>query len=173
MPKFFFPASGVGFSRLCNICFDSCHEFVNSFVHEKLLTAITFIKIQIYVRYMFKRLMKKWKVNGWQLFCILCVFAITGSVTAYLSKIITSWLGMNESTFWIWRLLVRLAVLLFGYQIIILIVALVFGQFHFFWNYEKKVLRWFRKLVSGRKPLIFFLLSAQDMYTLFSTSFDA
>ena len=99
---------------------------------------------------MFKRLQEKWKVNGWQLFCILCVFAITGTTTAYLSKIITSWLGMNADTLWVWKLLVRLVVLIFGYQFIILIVALLFGQFHFFWNYEKKILRWLRKLITRR-----------------------
>jgi hypothetical protein len=99
---------------------------------------------------MFNRLQKKWKVNGWQLFCILCVFAVTGTTTAYLSKIITSWLGMNEDSLWIWKLLVRLAVLIFGYQFIILIVAFLFGQFRFFWNYEKKILSWLKKLVTGK-----------------------
>ena len=99
---------------------------------------------------MIKRLQEKWKVNGWQLFCILCVFAITGITTAYLSKIITSRLGMGNDTLWIWKLLVRLVVLVFGYQFIILIVAFFFGQFHFFWNYEKKILRWLRKLITRR-----------------------
>lgn len=92
---------------------------------------------------MFKRLQQKWKVNGWQLCWILCVFAITGTATAWLSRIITSWLGMNADSFWVWRLLVRLGVLIFGYQVIILIVSFFFGQFRFFWNYEKKILRWF------------------------------
>ena len=92
---------------------------------------------------MFNRLQEKWKVNGWQLCRIICVFAITGTVTAYLSRTITSWLGMNADTFWLWKLLVRLGVLIFGYQVIILIVSFLFGQFAFFWNYEKKILRWF------------------------------
>jgi hypothetical protein len=99
---------------------------------------------------MFKRLQEKWKVNSWQLFCIIGVFAVTGTTTAYLSKIITSWLGMNEDTLWVWKLLARLTVLIFGYQFIILIVAFLFGQFRFFWNYEKKILRWLRKLITGR-----------------------
>jgi hypothetical protein len=100
---------------------------------------------------MFKHLREKWKVNGWQLFSILCVFAVTGTATAYLSKIITSLLGMNDDTLWVWKLLVRLTVLVFGYQIIILIVAFLFGQFRFFWKYEQKVLRWLRKLVTGKQ----------------------
>jgi hypothetical protein len=44
MPEFFFPASGVGFSQLYNFSFNSCHEFVNSFVHCKLMLAAIFIK---------------------------------------------------------------------------------------------------------------------------------
>jgi hypothetical protein len=32
---------------------------------------------------------------------------------------------------------------LFGYQIIILLVSIPFGQFKFFWNYEKKILKRF------------------------------
>jgi formyltetrahydrofolate-dependent phosphoribosylglycinamide formyltransferase len=34
-----------------------------------------------------------------------------------------------------------MSILIFGYQVIILIVAFLFGQFPFFWNYEKKILR--------------------------------
>jgi hypothetical protein len=32
--------------------------------------------------------------------------------------------------------------LIFGYQVIILIVSFFFGQFPFFWNYEKKIVKW-------------------------------
>jgi len=94
---------------------------------------------------MIKRLQQKWKVSGWQLCCILLVFAITGTLTAWLSKTITGWMGMTDDTFWLWKLLVRLAVLLFGYQAIILCTAFLFGQFAFFWQYEKKILRWVKK----------------------------
>jgi len=97
---------------------------------------------------MFERLKAKWKVKGPQLFLILCTFAVTGTLTAYISRSITSWVGFTEDTFWLWKTLLRIAVLLFGYQIIILIVSFFFGQFPFFWNYEKKILRW----MFGRKP---------------------
>ena len=101
---------------------------------------------------MFNRLQTKWKVSGGQLFLILCVFAITGFTTAYISKTITGWLGMDTTTFWLWKLLVRLAVLIFGYQVIILIVAFLFGQFSFFWKYEQKILRRISQLLcSSRK----------------------
>jgi hypothetical protein len=92
---------------------------------------------------MFVKLKKKWKVeSNTQLFLILCTFAVTGTSTAFISREITSWLGFNDQTWWFWRFLVRASVLVFGYQVIILLVSIVFGQFRFFWNYEKKILVW-------------------------------
>ncbi|HOZ52180.1 MAG TPA: hypothetical protein PLU17_10005 [Chitinophagaceae bacterium] len=88
---------------------------------------------------MFDKLQKRWKVNGTQLFLILCVFAITGTLTAYISRQITSWLEVEKYSFLFWVL--KISVLLFGYQVIILLVSIPFGQFAFFWNYEKKILR--------------------------------
>lgn len=93
---------------------------------------------------MFKRLQQKWKVSGTQVFLILCVFAITGTLTAFITKQITIWMTLDASSPWYW--IIKLLVLIFGYQFIILIVAIPFGQFRFFWNYEKKILRWFARL---------------------------
>jgi len=90
---------------------------------------------------MFKKLQQKWKVNEWQLFVILCVFAITGTTTAWLTRLITGWVGFTDETSWIWKLLLRLGMLLIGYQLILLSVAFLLGQFRFFWNFEKKMLR--------------------------------
>ena len=91
---------------------------------------------------MFDRLKAKWKVSGSRLFLILCTFAVTGTLTAYASKAVTGWVGFDEETYWLWKALLRIVVLLFGYQVIILVVSFFFGQFPFFWNYEKKILRW-------------------------------
>lgn len=93
---------------------------------------------------MFERLKKKWKVNTPQVLLILCTFAVTGTLTAFISKAITGWVGFDDQTFWLWKFLLRLFVLVFGYQAIILVVSFIFGQFRFFWIYEKKILRWMR-----------------------------
>jgi formyltetrahydrofolate-dependent phosphoribosylglycinamide formyltransferase len=90
---------------------------------------------------MLNKLQQKWKVTGPQLILILCTFAVTGSLTAYISRSITSWVGFDESTAMAWKILLRLSILVFGYQVIILIVSFFFGQFSFFWNYEKKILK--------------------------------
>jgi formyltetrahydrofolate-dependent phosphoribosylglycinamide formyltransferase len=89
---------------------------------------------------MLKGLQKKWQVSGVQLVLILCVFAITGSATAYISASIRRWLGFDENTWWVWKTVLSLTVLIFGYQIILMIVAFLFGQFAFFWKYEQKIL---------------------------------
>jgi len=89
---------------------------------------------------MFNKLQQKWKVGGIQLFLILCTFAVTGSLTAFISERITNWVGFDENTLFAWKILLRLSILIFGYQFIILAVSFLFGQFRFFWNYEKKIL---------------------------------
>ncbi len=89
----------------------------------------------------FDRLKKKWNVSATQLVLILCVFAITGTTTAYITRMITTWMDLqsNEVLYWI----MKLVILIFGYQVLILLFSIPFGQFSFFWNYEKKVLKWF------------------------------
>lgn len=89
---------------------------------------------------MFKQLKRKWQVSTKQFMLIICVFAITGTITAYISRMISSWAGFDETTWWVWKVLLSLLVLIFGYQVIILLVSYLFGQFAFFWNYEKKIL---------------------------------
>lgn len=90
---------------------------------------------------MFFSLRKRGKVGKKGFTLILCVFAITGFTTAWLSRSVTGWAGFTSETHWSAKLLVRLAVLVFGYQAILLAVAFLRGRFSFFWKYEKRVLQ--------------------------------
>lgn len=90
---------------------------------------------------MLEQLKQKWKVSNADLLVILVVFAITGLSTAFISRSITGWVGFTDATPWFWKLLLRLVVLLFGYQLILLTVAFLLGQFSFFWQFEKKMLQ--------------------------------
>ena len=90
---------------------------------------------------MFKRLQKKWGVSTRQFWIIFIVFGLTGTTTAILTRYITGWLGMDANTWWAWKVLFRVMMLLVGYQIILLIYAALLGQWKFFWKYEKKLLR--------------------------------
>ena len=105
---------------------------------------------------MLNKLQQKWNVSSVQLLLILCTFAVTGTSTAVISRYITGWVGFDEHTFWVWKLLLRIFMLVFGYQVILMIVAFFFGQFPFFWNYEKKILRRMGVIKPGQAKLAIF-----------------
>jgi hypothetical protein len=90
---------------------------------------------------MFSSWQKRWNVTKKEGVLILCVFAITGFTTAFLSRSVPVWVGFTEESDWLPKLLVRLAVLIFGYQAVLLLVAFLLGQFSFFWKFEKKMLQ--------------------------------
>jgi formyltetrahydrofolate-dependent phosphoribosylglycinamide formyltransferase len=90
---------------------------------------------------MFKRLQEKWGVSTRQFWILFIVFGLTGTTTAILTRYITAWLGMDASTYWAWKVLLRVGMLVFGYQFILLGYGALLGQWAFFWKYEKKLLR--------------------------------
>lgn len=90
---------------------------------------------------MIRRLKKHWNVNTKEIILIFCTFAITGTVTAWLSKRTAEWLLLEKYEFAWW--FSKIAVLIVGYQVIILIVGFCMGMFPFFWKYEKKILKRF------------------------------
>jgi len=108
-----------------------------------VITIFLFISLLWLTLKIFDALEKKWNVTyRWELIAIFIAFAITGSTAARISDPIISLLGFQqESTSgWIyWPL--RIFLIFPVYQIILLIVGWLFGQFKFFWWFEKKMLR--------------------------------
>ncbi len=90
---------------------------------------------------MFKRLQEKWGVSTRQFWILFIVFGLTGTTTAILTRYITQWLGIDANTHWAFKLSLRVGMLVFGYQIILLSYGALLGQWAFFWKYEKKLLR--------------------------------
>ena len=92
---------------------------------------------------MIKYLKDKWNLkSNFQLVIILIVFAITGSGSLYISKPLMEFLSISSENmdiylYWILRFIIVTVV----YQFILLLVAFVFGQFNWFWNFEKKILK--------------------------------
>tara|TARA_B100001109_G_scaffold85703_2_gene69925 strand:+ start:6809 stop:7105 length:297 start_codon:yes stop_codon:yes gene_type:complete len=92
---------------------------------------------------MFQYLKEKWNLkSNFQLAIILVVFAITGSSSLYISKPLLEFLSistesMDSLPYWILRILVVTIV----YQFVLLIVAFLFGQFKWFLDFEKKILK--------------------------------
>ncbi len=86
---------------------------------------------------------ERWNIkSNWQLFVIIVVFAITGSSAAYLSKPILALFGISKDNLSAWAYYPLYIVLIFPiYQVLLVSFGFLFGQFTFFWAFEKKMLR--------------------------------
>ena len=79
---------------------------------------------------------------------IFIVFAITGSLSVYLGKyVLLFFFSENlEKNFFYWS--IRILIIFPLYQILLIIVGTIFGEFKYFWEMEKKILRRFGLLKS-------------------------
>jgi len=95
-----------------------------------------------------QKLKERWGISSnLQLIIIFVVFAITGSSSVYVAKPFLNIIGLEQAKFpdfwwgstlyWILRIL-----LIFPfYQVLLVIYGWLFGQFTFFWAFEKKMLK--------------------------------
>lgn len=89
------------------------------------------------------RLQEKWQLkNMWQVIAVLITFSLAGSSVVFFRKLLFSLLGFDASTpFWLKT--VSYLLLVFPlYQVLLLAYGFLLGQFSFFWEKEKKMLRW-------------------------------
>jgi len=92
---------------------------------------------------MFEKLKTKWGISSnLQIAKIFTVFAITGSTSAVISSPFKEFLGISsENLDWYLFLPLEIIIITLVYQPILLIVAAIFFEFKFFWEFEKKMLR--------------------------------
>ncbi len=94
------------------------------------------------------KLKQKWGIDSnFQLIVIFVVFAITGSASVYVAKPFLSFIGLERTSFtdawwggfiyWSMRLLIIFPI----YQVLLVFFGWLFGQFRFFWGFEKKMLQ--------------------------------
>jgi hypothetical protein len=94
-----------------------------------------------------EKLKARWKVkSAFQVIIILVVFACTGTTIALIKKpIFASMFPDGDIPTWIkimyWVLILPI------YNVVLLIYGFIFGQFKFFWEFEKRM---FRRM-TGRK----------------------
>ena len=89
-----------------------------------------------------QNLKERWGIqSNFQLTVIFIVFAITGSASAWLSKPFCIWLGILKEDFGFWFTPIRLLLIFPIYQVLLVFIGFIFGQFKFFWSFEKKMLR--------------------------------
>jgi hypothetical protein len=103
---------------------------------------VTYLLLQITL-WLFKKLKNRWQVNyRFEFITIFIVFALTGSSSARLSDPFLQMIGIDESAtnaviFWILRILLIFPI----YQVLLVAFGWLFGQFSFFWAFEKKMLK--------------------------------
>ena len=88
------------------------------------------------------RLKKKWGItSNYQIMVILLVFSITGSIAVVITNPVLKLIGLNEylvSPWIFWP--IRIFIIFPIYQVLIVVIGALFGQFKFFWTFEKKML---------------------------------
>lgn len=105
-------------------------------------TLLSALVLYFVTMFLFKKLKKRWDVSyRWELIAIFLVFALTGSLAAKLSSPLLVLLGFTwESTNgWLYVLL-RILLIFPIYQVLLVAIGWVFGQFSFFWKFEKQML---------------------------------
>lgn len=89
-----------------------------------------------------KKLKERWNVkSNFQLAVIFIVFAITGYSSLLLAKPFLTFIGIPETfqPHWLYRVL-RILLIFPIYQVLLVSIGFLFGQFNFFWAFEKKML---------------------------------
>jgi hypothetical protein len=89
-----------------------------------------------------EKLKERWGItSNIQLILILIVFSINGSFAAWVAKPITEFFGISpETSGWALYIPIRILLIFPIYQATLPIVGFIFGQFKFFWDFEKKML---------------------------------
>jgi hypothetical protein len=93
--------------------------------------------------YFMEKLKQRWGItSNFQLVVIFIVFAVTGSTSAYLSKPVLGWFGITKDTMSLWAYYPLYIILIFPiYQVLLVTFGFLSGQFKFFWEFEKRMLR--------------------------------
>lgn len=84
------------------------------------------------------KLQERWQVgSAMQVLIILLVFACTGITVAYIRKPLLAYY-FSDGQIPVWVTIIYFIFILPIYNIFLLFYGFVFGQFRFFWNFEKK-----------------------------------
>lgn len=129
----------------------SGYKISNYFLKDYGLVSVIVVSIIVFflllkvTLYIFKKLEKKWILDyKWEMIRVFMVFAITGSSSLYVGRPIIKLIGitkenLNPILYWILFIIIGLIF----YQILLVTFGWLFGQFKFFWEFEKKMLRRF------------------------------
>lgn len=85
---------------------------------------------------MLNKLKTRWGVNGLGLVLILCTFAIGGSLSGYLAKLVMQMMAINDGWYYLPLYILVISLL---WPISVISVSVLFGQFGFFSKYLMKI----------------------------------
>lgn len=90
-----------------------------------------------------KKLKERWDIDtNWQLFVIFLVFAVIGSTSTKFAGPVMDVLGLNkDNTAWFLYWPLRIILIFPIYQVLMVVIGWMYGEFQFFWKFEKKMLR--------------------------------
>lgn len=88
------------------------------------------------------KLKTRWQLESLlQVVAVLTVFTLTGSTVVFIRKFLFALLGFDDATpFWL-KTVTYLVFVFPAYQVMLLGYGFLLGQFRFFWEKEKKMLR--------------------------------
>lgn len=108
-----------------------------------IFSVIVFFILLKVTLWIFKKLETKWVVTyRWEMIRIFIVFAITGTSSMFIGRPIMKLLGItkeNLNPLFYWILFIIIGLIF--YQILLVFFGWLFGQFQFFWEFEKKMLK--------------------------------
>ena len=120
----------------------------DSILLNVIITVVLFYALLKLTLFIFKKLEKRWVVNEkWQIIRVFMVFAITGPVCLYvITNPILNALDLTKESFSdsttnlaLYRIIKFIAILPL-YQVVLLIVGWLFGEYKFFYAFIKKML---------------------------------
>jgi len=84
------------------------------------------------------RIKKIFKVTStYQLIIVFVVFGVTGSLSLVISEYISIFLHLDN-------IIMSIISILIVYQILLIIIGTLFGEFDYFWEMEKKIISRFK-----------------------------
>ena len=100
----------------------------------------------------FEKLKKKWSIeSNFDLIMIMIVFSMAGMTIPVFRKPIFHYIGITDHTpLWI-KILVYIPLIPPIYQLNLLFYGFILGQFNFFWEKEKKLMRYLGGLLTGAR----------------------
>ena len=97
-----------------------------------------------------ERLAKRWGVAPGRVLVILLVFACTGFTIMFLKRPVLSYFSEAREVP-VWHSVLYYLLILPVYNVVLLIYGALFGQFAFFWAFEKRLVdRLLRRRGSGK-----------------------